>query len=215
MAVLSLSPDELLSTTRAVRFRLDLEREVDRGLIEECVELALQAPNGRNRQRWSFVVVTDPERRQAVADLVWKGLREVPGTPVPAADAARAWANPRSMQRVMAGAGYLFDHLHEVPVHVIPCIAGRTDAVGVPEQARTWGSVLPAVWSFMLAARARGLGTTWTTPDLFYGPEGARLLGLPADVMPVALIPLAHTIGTDFKRGPRVPSSEVLHWDAW
>jgi nitroreductase len=212
---LDLSSDELLSTTRAVRHRLDLTRPVPRELLEQCVDLAVQAPSGRNRQRWHFVIVTDPARRAALAD-VWRAGVSTPGVsePLPVRDVRRAGV--ARMDRVYSGAGYLYEHLHEVPALVVPCVEGRTDEAPVLRQAGTWGSILPAAWSFMLAARARGLGTCWTTGNLVHEKEAARVLGIPYDdVMQAALIPVAYTIGTDFRPARRIPREEVLHWDTW
>jgi nitroreductase len=212
---LDLSSDELLSTTRAVRHRLDLTRPVPRELLEECVDLAVQAPSGRNRQRWHFVIVTDPRRRAALAE-VWRAGVSTPGVsdPVPERDVRRA--DVARMERVYSGAAHLYEHIHEVPAIVVPCVEGRTDDTPVLRQAGTWGSILPAVWSFMLAARARGLGSCWTTGNLVHEKEAARVLGIPYDdVMQAAFIPVAYTLGTDFRPARRVPREEVLHWDAW
>ncbi|MDT0265718.1 nitroreductase family protein [Streptomyces sp. DSM 44915] len=213
---LDLTPDELLSTTRAVRRRLDLDRPVPRSLIEECVDLATQAPTGRNRQRWHFVVVTEPARRRAVADLFLSSLALASGQPLTQRDVWRMNYHPGSTERVFDGLRHLAANIHRVPAFVIPAVEGRTDHAPVTEQAGTWGSILPAVWSFMLAARARGLGTTWTTAQGPRERELARVLGVPYEkVMLAALIPLAYTIGTDFKPARRVPRDQVLHWDRW
>lgn len=210
--MLELTPDELLSTTRAVRRRLDLTRPVERGLVEECLSLALQAPTGGNRQTWSFVVVTDAEKRAALGELYRRGfdryrtagIGESRSAPPPPSEAQR---------RIIRSARYLADHLGEVPVHVVPCVRGRTDGAAPVVQASTFGSVLPAVWSFMLAARSRGLGTAWTTVHLFHEREAAEVLGIPFDeVMQVALIPVAHTVGTDFKPGPRRDMDDIVRW---
>ncbi|WP_329258638.1 nitroreductase family protein [Streptomyces sp. NBC_01478] len=212
---LDLSSDELLSTTRAVRHRLDLTRPVPRELLEECVDLAVQAPTGRNRQRWHFVIVTDPRRRAALAE-VWRAGVSTPGVsdPVPERDVRRT--DVARMERVYSGAAHLYEHIREVPAIVVPCVEGRTDDAPVLRQAGTWGSILPAVWSFMLAARARGLGSCWTTGNLVHEKEAARVLGIPYDdVMQAAFIPVAYTLGTDFRPARRVPREEVLHWDAW
>lgn len=118
----------------------------------------------------------------------------------------------------MDSAQHLFEHLHEVPVLLVPCIRvqGRHEIDSHVGQANTWGSILPAVWQFMLAARSRGLGTAWTTPHLHYEREAAELLGVPYEtVLQTALIPVAHTIGTDFRPGPRVDADEIAHWDSW
>jgi nitroreductase len=207
--VLELTPDEVLSTTRAVRRRLDLERPVERVILEDCLRLAQQAPTGSYRQDWHFVVVTDPDFRTGLAELWRLGadryLGGVPGGEVPG-----------MMGRVLAGVRHLYEHLHEVPVHVIPCIEGRTDGKGAFAQAARWGSIMPATWSFMLAARSRGLGTVWTSFHLAQEREAAALLGIPYDeVMQAALIPVAYTVGTDFKPAVRAPLETMVHWERW
>ncbi|MQY29281.1 nitroreductase family protein [Nocardia aurantia] len=212
---LNLSADEVLSTTRAVRRRLDLSRPVPRRLIEECADLATQAPTGRNRQRWHFLVVTDPAQRAAVADLYRRAVHLAEGTPLTSRDLQRINAHG-SWPRIAAGLDHLYEHIHRVPAIVIPAVEGRTDGATVSEQAGTWGSILPAVWSFMLAARARGLGTVWTTAQAPLERELADILHVPYDkVMLAAFIPLAYTIGTDFRPAQRIPRDQVLHWDTW
>jgi nitroreductase len=214
--LLDLNPDDLLSTTRSVRLRLDLTRPVEHSLIEECLDIAQQAPTGGNQQGWSFVVVTDAETRRALGTLYKQGwdayLQDIAtraATETPAMPS-------RSVLRVYRSAQYLADHMGEVPVLVVPCIAGRTEGAAAAEQASQWGSILPAVWSFMLAARARGLGTCWTTLHLRHEREAAELLGIPYDrVMQAALIPVAHTIGEEFRPGPRKPLDSMVHWDQW
>lgn len=213
---LDLTPDELLSTTRAVRKRLDLDRPVPRRLIEECVDLATQAPTGRNRQRWHFIVVTDPERRRLVADLFRRALMTGGGAPPTERDLRRMYAHPGSMERISDGFRHLYDNIHRVPAFVVPAVEGRTDRASVLDQSMTWGSILPATWSFMLAARARGLGTVWTTAQGPLERELAGVLGVPyEEVMLAAFIPLAFTIGTEFRPARRVPREQVLHWDRW
>jgi nitroreductase len=200
-----LTPDELLSTTRAVRKRLDLTRPVERGLLEECLDLALQAPTGGNAQGWHFLLVTDADRKQALAGLYRRSKQDNDPASV-----------PPGHERLMDASAYLASHLHEVPVLVIPCIEGRTEDLPFMQQAVTWGSILPATWSFMLAARSRGLGTAWTSLHLAYERDAAAVLGIPYEqVMQVALIPVAHTIGTEFKPGPRVSRDDRVHWDSW
>jgi nitroreductase len=215
MTTEDLSPDVLLSTTRAVRRRLDLQRPVDLTLVRQCLELALQAPSGGNRQRWSFVVVTDAAKRAALGEIYragfdryrTQGIGTSTTDPAPKSDA---------QGRIITSARYLADHMHEVPVLIVPCLSPRTDGAPILEQASAFGSILPAVWSFMLAARARGLGTAWTTVHLFDERAAAEVLGIPFDeVMQVALVPVAHTIGSDFKAAPRRDLDEVVHWDSW
>lgn len=213
---LDLTPDELLSTTRAVRKRLDLTRPVPRTLIEECVDLATQAPTGRNRQRWHFLVVTEPALRAKVGDLFRRALVTGGGQQPTARDMRRMYAHPGSMERISDGLRHLYDNIDRVPAFVIPAVEGRTDRASVLDQSMTWGSILPAVWSFMLAARARGLGTVWTTAQGPLERELAGLLGVPYDdVMLAAFLPLAFTLGTDFKPARRVPREQVLHWERW
>jgi nitroreductase len=213
---LNLSADEVLSTTRAVRKRLDFGKPVPRRLIEECVDLAIQAPTGRNRQRWHFLVVTDQAQRAAVADIFRRAndIRVV--GPLTEQDVRRQNTYPDSRVRTLESYQYLYDNVHRVPAFVIPAVEGRTDHATVFEQSMTWGSILPAVWSFMLAARARGLGTAWTTAQGPLERQLADVLGVPYDeVMLAALIPLAFTIGTDFRPAKRIGRDEVLHWNKW
>jgi nitroreductase len=210
--------DEVLTTTRAVRRRLDLDRPVDPALVRECLAIALQAPTGGNDQRWHFLVVTEPATRSAVADVFRRGaIAYAQRTDKPAPPRRELTEPERAARRkVMASAGYLFEHLHEVPVLVVPCIEGRAEAGSLVDQATAFGSILPAVWSFMLAARARGLGTSWTTAHLMAEAEMAALLGIPyADVTQVALVPVAHTLRGDFRPARRRGIDEVLHWNRW
>lgn len=215
--LLDLGPDELLSTTRAVRKRLDLERPVDPALIDECIELAAQAPTGSNAQGWHFVVVTDPDVRSALADMYRSGFAMFYGDR-DAAIAGMPQDDPTylaTQHRVVDSAAYLAERLQDVPVLLIPCIEGRVESGPIALHAAVWGSLLPAVWSFCLAARTRGLGTCWTTLHLVHEREAAELLGLPDNVMQGALIPVAHTLGTDFKPGPRRDLDRIVHRDRW
>jgi nitroreductase len=208
MTHLSLTPDELLSTTRAVRKRLDLSRPVPRELIEECLALAQQAPTAGYSQGWHFVVVTDAEKRRALGEL-WRGVAG------PYLE-KRMEGREGQVLRIGDAVRHLAEHIHEVPVHVIPCIEGRYEEAGNPTVASMFGSVIPAAWSFMLAARARGLGTVWTTFHLMHEKTVAEILGIPYDeVTQVALIPVAYTLGTDFKPGKRKPLDTMVHWDHW
>jgi len=204
--------DEALVTTRAVRKRLDLARPVPRDVITECLRLALQAPNGSNRQLWHWVVVEDPATRAEMARIYNDAIETYrPGLGLPPVD----WATPAN-QRMGDSVAYLREHLHEVPVLVVPAITGRLDGASIPDQAHLWGSILPAAWSFMLALRARGLGSVWTTVHLAQEQRMAELLGIPyAEVTQAGLFPVAYTIGTHFKPGTRALSDEVVHFDRW
>jgi len=208
--MLNLTPDELLSTTRAVRKRLDLERPVARETIEECVALALQAPSAGNTQTWSFVIVTDQPTKDAIAGWYARSFAAYAAAGVPAEQRTPL------QTRMADSAQYLADHFAEVPAMVIPCVAGRLDQQGSEGQAAGWGSIVQAGWSFCLAARSRGLGTCWTTLHLTYEREVAELLGIPyEEVTQSCLLPVAYTKGTDFKPGPRKDASAVIRWDRW
>ena len=212
--VLPLSADEVLTTTRSVRKRLDLSRPVERSVIEECLRIAQQAPSASNRQHWHFVVVTDPAKRKAIGDLYLKARLE--GQATRAARTFRTDEQAEVYKRVSVSADYLGDKMGEVPALVVPCIEGRIEKQSISGQAALWGTILPAAWSFMLAARARGLGTVWTTIHLAHEREAAEILGIPyEEVTQAALIPLAYTVGTDFKLARRDPLESMVHWDGW
>ena len=214
---LNLSADEVLTTTRAVRKRLDFDKPVSREVIEECLDIALQAPTGSNRQGWHWIMVTDAAKKQALADIYKTNFAEY------AKIAQSNQYEPGDLRfeqrdKVTESAMYLTENFHRVPVLMIPCITGRLDNASVMQGASAWGSLLPAVWSFMLAARERGLGTAWTTIHLMFDGErkAAELLGIPFDeITQAGLFPIAYTIGTDFKQAKRLPLDPVLHWDQW
>lgn len=208
------SVDHLLTTTRSVRKRLDLARPVPPETIEACLDIALQAPSGSNSQGWHFLVVTDAAQKAALGDLYRKAFALYASRPE---QPQYAEGDPRraQMPRVRDSAQYLADHLHEVPAILIPCIEGRVENAGVLAQASIYGSILPAAWSFMLAARARGLGSAWTTLHLMYEKEAATLLGVPDHVTQTALLPIAWFTGAGFKPAERVPASRVTHWNRW
>ncbi len=216
MPLLDLNPDELLTTTRSVRLRLDLERPVERSLIEECLRVAQQAPTGGNRQTWSFIVLTEGKVRRALAKIYKRGWEAYLASMNGGGSSQRNAALNRQVVRVYRSAQYLADQMEHVPVLVVPCLAGRLVSPDTEQQAGYWGSILPAVWSFMLAARARGLGTCLTTVHLHYEEDAARLLGIPFDqVTQAGLIPIAHTKGTDFKPASRKPLDAIVHWEKW
>lgn len=213
--VLDLTPDELLSTTRTVRKRLDLTRDVPIELIKECLQIALQAPSGSNRQAWQWIVVTDAETRARLGQI----YRETTEAYLASrASAAKLFADDPERARVQHRVGdsvaWLGERMGEVPVLVIPCIkAGKTLPAG--NQAGLWGSLLPAAWSYALAARARGLGTAWTTLHLEREAEVSELLGVPPGYHQAALIPTAYYTGETFKPAAREPIDSVLHIDRW
>lgn len=210
----ALSADELLTTTRAVRRRLDLTRPVPRHLLRECVAAATQAPSASDGQPWHFLFVEEPARRRALAEWYARGYDVVART----APAPRPADDPRVARLHLARASsrHLRQHLAEVPVLLVPCVDERLRTADVVRQATLWGSVLPAVWSFMLAARSRGLGTALTTAHLFYEAEAARLLGIPYETVTQAgLVPVAFFTGARLRPARRIPAERVTHWDAW
>jgi len=201
--------DRLLSTTRAVRRRLDLTRDVEPDVIRECVALSQQTPTGQNIQNWRWVVVTDAAKRQKLGEIYGRAapmLRET----------LDEHASDPKAHRMYETVVWLAEHIGEVPCLVIPCLLGRPPREFSPVgYATIYGSILPAVWSFQLALRSRGLGSCFTTLTLGYEAEVRALLGMPDDVMQVALLPVAYTIGTDFKPATRPPPDEIIHWDTW
>ena len=213
--LLELTPDEVLTTTRSVRRRLDLTRPVEREVLEECLRIAQQAPTASNTQAWHFVVVEDAATKAALADLYRKG-GEAYLANMGRAMAAAEGNRPRPMHKLIGSALYLAEHLQDVPVLVVPAIEGRLEAAPVRTQSALWGTIAPATWRFMLAARPRGLGTCWTCFPLSHRREAAELLGIPyAEVTQVALVPVAYTIGTDFAPAPRKPLETMVHWGKW
>jgi nitroreductase len=202
---LDLTPDELLSTTRAVRKRLDFTRPVEREVVLECVELAVQAPSASNNQGWHWMLVDDAQKRAEVAEIYRRCGERVLSAYRESTDAQRS--------RVMASAAYLNEHIAEAPLIVIPLHGGRPQG---ENQAGYWGSILPAAWSFCLAARSRGLGTAWTTWHLMEERAMAEVLGLPFDdITQAGLFPVAYTIGTDFKPAARKDLTGLVHWNQW
>lgn len=202
------SIDHVLTTTRSVRRRLNLTRSVEPEIIQACLEIAIQAPTGSNRQGYHFVVITDADKRAGLADLYRKAFYEN-WTPQRKEEAQQR--DPRNL----AAYFYLAEHLHEVPVHIIPCIEGRLVGIELFAQASGYGGILPAAWSLMLALRARNVGSAWTTIHLKYAQEAAALLGIPDHITQAALLPVAYFTGDDFKPAKRVPARERTYWNGW
>ncbi|KUN76087.1 nitroreductase [Streptomyces bungoensis] len=207
---LPLTCEELLTTTRCVRRGLDLDRAVDPEQVKDCLRVALQAPNGNNRQNWRWLLLTDPAVRADVAEVYRAAFHDRN------ADALRRLDElPPPTRSVLTAARYLADRLHRVPVLVIPCLDVAGGRLPEGNQAGLWASLLPAAWSYALAARSRGLVTAWTAVHLDREQEVADLLGLPATVRQGALLPTAHPLRTAFRPGPRLPLEEVLHHNGW
>jgi nitroreductase len=211
---LNLSADEVLTTTRSVRKRLDFDKPVSREVLMECLDIALQAPTGSNSQGWQWVFVEDAEKKKALADIYRANATPYLNSPKPTYGDSRDERTPK----VVDSAKFLNDHLHEVPVMLIPCLEGRPDGASAAMSAGFWGSLMPAAWSFMLALRSRGLGSAWTSLHLMGDGEkrAADLLGIPFDKYSQGgLFPIAYTKGTDFKPAKRLPAEQLTHWDSW
>jgi len=212
---LNLTADEVLTTTRSVRKRLDFDRPVERAVVEECLSIALQAPTGGNSQGWHFILVEDQATRLALAEIYranWAIYSTMPR--------GRETGDIRDAQlpKVRDSASFLADNFERAPLMMIPCITGRLEKVDVATGAGGWGSLLPAVWSFMLALRSRGIGSAWTTIHLIGDGEkkAAELLGIPFEkITQGGLFPIAYTKGTDFQPAKRLPLEKVLHVNKW
>lgn len=208
--------DHLLTTTRSVRKRLDLTRPVEPEVIERCLEIAVQAPTGSNLQGWHFLVITDADDRRAIADHYRDSFAKYATERGEGAPAFRV-DDPRLEQapRVVSSAMHLAKHMHEVPAMILGCIHGRVEDAGPMAQASVYGSILPAMWSLMLALRSRGVGAAWTTLHLRHEREVAARLGIPDDVTQAALLPIAYFTGDDFRPAERLPLDRVVSWGRW
>jgi nitroreductase len=210
-----MTPDDLLTTTRAVRKRLDFDKNVPRPLIEECLEVALQAPNGSNLQRWRWLIVDDADLIAKLAGIYNEAIEEY-SKEYRREGLAREEGESPAFDRMNESVQHLARNLHRAPALVIPCLRGRMESQAAFAQASQWGSIIPAIWSLMLAFRSRGLGSAWTTVHLHREREAADLLGIPyAAYTQAGLFPVAFTLGADFRRGPRKPAAEVIRWNRW
>jgi nitroreductase len=215
MTSLNLSVDEVLTTTRSVRKRLDFEKPVPREVLLECLELAIQAPTGSNQQGWQWVFVEDADKKKVLADIYLKNYTLYASQPK--AEFAADDTRTQQRDRVVSSATYLAEHMHEAPVLMVPCLEGEID-FATQGGASFWGSLLPAVWSYMLALRSRGLGSAWTTLHLINDGErkAAELLGIPYEkYRQGGLFPIAYTKGTDFRPAKRLPVEHIVHFDTW
>jgi len=211
---LDLTNDELLSTTRSVRLRLDFGRPVQRELLSECLTLALQAPSASGAQGWRWVFVEDPEKKRALAEIYRANLA---GAARQSGGREASGQSPRQARMAASGA-HLVAHLQDAPFLLIPCLRGRVDRSTSAMSATFWASIMPAVWSFCLALRSRGLGTCWTTLHLFGNGEraAAEVLGIPYDdYSQMGMFPIAYTKGVDFKPARRRAPEQVTRWNGW
>ena len=216
-AVLPLSAEELLTTTRSVRKRLDFSRPVPRELLSACVALALQAPSGSNRWTANFVIVTEEERRRALGDAyraAYTAYRDSRGY-IGKVDKGDSALNAQQ-QRTAASAEHLAENFQRAPAIVLACTPGRVDGQPAYRAVNLAASVHPAMWSFMLAARLHGLGTCWTGVSLWEESRTAQIVGIPEGEATIcAISPVAYTIGTDFRPARRPDPEEVIHWEVW
>lgn len=212
----------VLTTTRAVRRRLDFDRPVALDVVTECLELALQAPTGADSEDWRFVVIGDPGLKQAIGEEYRRAFDRYVGPRLPGllAGASDPLAAGQSLEpsrvrktRVYSSAAYLAKNMGRAPWLVLAC--AERPQPGPELAASLYGSVFPAVWSFQLALRSRGLGSLITTLHL-RDPDGvARLLNIPRNVTQCALLPVAYTLGTDFRPAARRPITQVAFRDQW
>ncbi|MCP4419292.1 MAG: nitroreductase family protein [Chloroflexi bacterium] len=210
------SIDKLLTTTRSVRKRLNLERPVAPEIIEECLEIAIQAPTGGNAQGWHFIVVTDADKKAQIGKLYKESFFIYARSGQEQVESQGSREHDVNQQaRVVKSAVYLAQNMHKVPLMVIPCIEGRVEKLTPMTQAGLYGSILPAAWSFMFALRARGLGAAWTTLHLRYENEVADILNIPKSITQAALLPVAYYTGEDFKPAKRVAVADVTSWNSW
>lgn len=206
------SVDYILQTTRSVRKRLDLNRPVEREIVMECLDIALQAPTGGNAQGWKWLIVTDDDKKAQIGDYYkqsFDAYAQRGGTPGPGNQ------DPSDSRKVYSSAAYLADNMGKVPMMIFPCIHGRVENAGVANQAGLYGSILPAAWSLMLALRARGIGAAWTTLHLPYEKECAEILGIPDEVTVAALLPVGYFTGETFKIAKRLPAEKLTYWETW
>lgn len=217
------SVDHVLTTTRAVRRRLDLGRPVERELIESCIDIAIQAPTALNGETWHFVVITEPSQRAAVAQIYRRaGEGHRSGVlPLDSYLSSLRAEKPDDcrfavQQRMFSSGAHLVRHMQDVPVLILACVEGRVENAGPGAQASLYGSIFPAVWSLMLAFRARGIGSVMTTQHIeHFEQDMARVVELPDGITQVALLAVAYFTGSDFRPAKRAPARERIHWDRW
>jgi nitroreductase len=208
--------DTLLTTTRTVRKRLDFTRPVEQEIIQRCIEIAVQAPTGSNRQNWHFLVITDPDKRARIAELYRQSFEAYVGPQrTKLAGESKTETQASQTHRVLDSATYLAQNMQHVPVLILACIERRPKGASPRVQAGHYGSILPAAWSLMLALRARGLGAAWTTLHLRYEKQVAQLLGIPDDVTQAVLLPVAYYTGGDFHPAHRNDPKAITYWDEW
>lgn len=214
--MLDLSADQLLATTRSVRKRLDFDKPVARETLQECLELAFQAPNGSNMNTWRWVLVDDPKLIKAMAKIYNGAMDDYVTMLGDAVGEDYMGAATPGFEKINQSVDYLRENMARAPAILIPLLSGRVENAGVFMQASSYGSILQAVWSFFLALRSRGMGSAWTTAHLWREQELATLLGIPYnEYTQVGMFPIAYTIGTEFKKAYRKPFDEVVSWNTF
>ena len=207
--------DHLLTTTRGIRRRMDFARPVDISIIDKCIEVAIQAPVGDPDMGAHFIVITEPELRRSISELYCKAL----GPYCDEFEAAELESTDASehdrIRKVYSTYRWHGENLYRAPVLIIVAMQGRYENLGVRHQTARYGSILPAAWSLMLALRARGLGSCWTTLHVEYERETAEFLGAPEDITQAVLMPVGYYTGSDFKPAKRPPASRYIHYNGW
>ena len=191
--------DEVLSTARSVRRKLDFGRPVEREVLLECIEVAVQAPTGAMGENWRFIVVETPDVKAEIATLYRDVLNEIVATrgiPMKPTLAAHA------------------ERMHEMPAMIFVCMEGEPDA-NFSSHVGYYGSILPAAWSLMLALRARNIGTTWTTLLSARQEAVGNILGLPDNWRQVVMLPVGYTKDAVLRRADRVPAHEITFFNGW
>lgn len=215
--------ETVLTTTRAVRRRLDFDRPVDEDVVLDCLRIAVQAPTGGNAQDWRFVLIGDPEVKRRIADVYHDCFEEYVARPLAGAGYAAPEVRGRldtspAAARMLEGARYLAENIGRAPWLLLAC-ATRPDPSVDPTASGTvsavYGSIYPAVWSFCLALRSRGLGSIITTLHVNEAARVAEILGIPDEATQCCLLPVAYTLGLNFKPAPRRPLEEVVFRDGW
>ena len=216
---------EAIYTARALRhFKPD---PVPQELIERVLDAAIRASSGGNTQHWTFSVVRDAEKRRQLAALYRKASNYQ--SAVYAARPKPDHLTQAQYEQFLANSGWLWDHMADAPVILVPCLTKREppERASLPAvvQARyadhlvnvqriSGSSIYPAIQNIILACRALGLGTVITTNHILYEDEVKAVLGVPQNVATFALMPIGYPTR---KYGPltRKPVAEVTYADSW
>jgi nitroreductase len=202
----------VVETTRSVRRRLDYDREIEPAVLERCIDAAVQAPTGMNREAWRFLVLTDAAPKAAIGELYRTSME---GIATRFRDRLPEEMRDQKLPSERPTYVDLAENLHRMPALILVCSEGRPDPQNIAMQVAFYGSVLPAAWSLMLALRASGLGTTWTTLLVTEEERVASALGIPENVTQTILLPVAYTKGAVLKPAARKGAGEVTYWNHW